>query len=115
MRIESLPYILLMLGSITVAGFSQILLKKAAAKRYDRFLDQYLNWPVAIAYALFFLSTVLTTFAYRGLPLSATPVFNALSQILVSLLAFLLLSERPGRKKLAGLAIVVAGIIIFSL
>lgn len=115
MWIDSLPYVLLMLGSITVACFSQILLKKAATKHYERFIDQYLNWPVVIAYALFFLSTVLTTFGYRGLPLSATPVFNALSQILVSLLAFLLLKERPGRRKLIGLAIVIAGIVIFSL
>ena len=107
--------ILLMLGSITIAGFSQIILKKAAKKQYDSFLAQYLNWPVVIAYALFFLSTVFTTLGYRGLPLSVTPVFNALSQILVSLLAFLLLGERPGKRKLIGLAVVVAGIVIFSL
>lgn len=115
MKTELLPYILLMVASILIAGFSQILLKKAAVKSYARWIDQYLNAPVIIAYGLFFGSTVFSMLSYRGLPLSATPVFNALSQIIVALLAFFMLGERPGKKRLLGLFIVILGIVIFSL
>ena len=107
--------ILLMLLSITIAGFSQILLKKAAVKPTERWIDQYLNVPVIIAYGLFVLSTVCSTLSYRSLPLSATPVFNALSQVIVAVLAFLFFREKLSRRRMAGLLLLLAGIVLFSL
>ena len=47
-----------MLLSITIAGFSQVILKKAAGRTYASPIAQYLNLPVVSAYALFVLSTV---------------------------------------------------------
>lgn len=110
-----LPYVLLMALSNLIAGFSQILLKKAALRPARRWIDQYLNRYVILAYGLFFGSTVFSMLGYKGLPLSMTPVFNAFSQIVVALLAFLILKERPGRQRLLGLGVVVLGIVVFSL
>ena len=107
--------ILLMLLSVTIAGFSQVILKKAAGRTYSRPIAQYLNVPVVSAYALFVLSTVCSAAAYRTLPLSATPVFNALSQLIVAGLAFLFFREKPSPRRAAGLAVVIAGIVLFSL
>ncbi len=111
----ALTGILLMLLSITVSGFSQVILKKAAGRTYASPIAQYLNVPVVSAYALFVLSTVFSALAYRTLPLSATPVFNALSQLIVAVLAFLFFREKPSRRRAAGLAVVIAGIVLFSL
>ena len=115
MKNSILPYVLLMALSNLIAGISQILLKKAAVKPTERWIDQYLNRYVIIAYGLFFGSTVFSMLGYKGLPLSMTPVFNALSQIIVALLAFLILKERPGKRRLIGLAVVILGIVVFSL
>lgn len=115
MKNSILPYILLMALSNLIAGFSQILLKKAAVRSTKRWIDQYLNRYVIIAYGLFFGSTVFSMLGYKGLPLSMTPVFNALSQLIVALLAYLFLKERPGKRRLLGLGVVVLGIVVFSL
>jgi len=109
------PYVLLMAMSNLIAGFSQILLKKAAVKPTKRWIDQYLNPLVIVAYGLFFGSTIFSMLGYKGLPLSMTPVFNALSQLIVALLAYLFLRERPSKQRLLGLAVVVLGIVVFSL
>ena len=111
----ALAGVLLMTVSVTIAGFSQVILKKAAGRTFRRWIDQYLNVPVVAAYALFVLSTLFSAAAYRTLPLSATPVFNALSQLIVAVLAFLFFREKPTRRGAIGLAIVLAGIVLFSL
>ena len=116
MKNDPIIYILLMLGSITVAGFSQILLKRSAVDRAGKgFWQRYLNAPVILAYGMFALSTVFSTLAYRGLPLSATPVFNAMSQLLVACLAWVFFKEKPKGRRLAGLLVITAGIIIFAI
>ena len=58
------------LGSVLVASISQIMLKKSADKKYDRWIDEYLNFRVIFAYGLFFLSSLLTVYAYKFVPLS---------------------------------------------
>ncbi len=104
-----------MIASVLVACASQIMLKKAAQRSYARWLDQYLNPLVIFAYVLFVLSTVLSTFGLRGLPLSLAPVWNASGQVLVVLMAYLFLRERPSKRKLIGVGVIVAGIVLFSL
>ena len=108
-------YILIYLSSVLVASISQVILKKAAGRTYPNPIRQYLNVPVVSAYGLFVLSTVFSAAAYRTLPLSATPVFNALSQLIVAALAFLFFREKPSPRRAAGLAVVIAGIVLFSL
>ena len=105
---------LIMVG-VLVSGLSQILLKKAAEKPYARWIDQYLNPLVILAYALFFGSTLTNVIALRVVPLSYEPVWNAAGHLFVTLFAFLLLGERPGKRKLLGLAVILCGIVLFSL
>lgn len=109
-----LYYAIMTLG-VLIAGFSQVMLKRAALKTYDSFLGQYLNPLVVIAYLMFVVSTACSVFAYRMVPISLTPMWDAFGQVLVPVLAYLLLGERPNRKKLIGLATVIAGILIFAL
>ena len=57
-------------ASVLVSSISQVMLKKSANKVYDNALKEYLNPMVITAYGLFFLSTVITVFAYKYVPLS---------------------------------------------
>lgn len=107
--------IAIFLGSVLVASISQIMLKKSADRKYDRWIDEYLNFRVIFAYGLFFLSSLMTVYAYKFVPLSLGPVLEASGYIFVSVMGYLILKERIGRKKLLGLIVIVAGIILFNL
>jgi multidrug transporter EmrE-like cation transporter len=105
----------IMVFGVLIAALSQIILKKAAMKQYDTVLKQYLNAPVIFAYFIFFLSSLCSVIALRVLPLSLMPVWNSSSYIFVTLFAFLMMKEKPNRRKLLGLGVILCGIVIFSL
>ena len=43
------------------------------------------------------------------------PVWNSIGYVFMTVLAYLFLKERPNKRKLAGLAVIIAGIVLFSL
>lgn len=108
-------YIILMLVSVFVASISQIMLKIAAKKQYKSFLAEYLNPLVIIAYGMFFLSSFMTMYAYKVVPLSMGPVLEATAYIYVGILGVLVLKEKMPKKKLLGNVVIIAGILIFAL
>lgn len=102
-------------ASVLIADISQIILKKAAVKEYDKWYKAYLNVPVVFAYFLFFLSTICSVISLRRLPLSLSPVWQSMGQIFVAVLSYLFLKERITKRKLLGITVIVIGIVIFSL
>ncbi len=110
-----MKYILVYLCSVFVASVSQIMLKISAGKKYDNPIKEYLNPTVIIAYGLFFGTTLIALYAYKGLPLSMGPVLEATAYIWVAVLSFLVLKEKITPKKMLGLAVIIAGIIIYSI
>lgn len=60
-------YLLILILSVVVASFAQILLKKSAAKTYSSPIKEYLNVYVICGYGMMFLSMFITVMAYRGL------------------------------------------------
>ena len=108
-------YIGMFLFSVFISSVSQIMLKASAEKEYDSKIKEYLNLPVITAYGLFFLSTVATVFAYKYVNLSLGPVLEATGYIWVTLLGSLILKEKVGKKKIAGLAVIIVGIIVFNI
>ena len=107
--------IAIFLGSVLVASISQIMLKKSANQKYDRWIDEYLNFRVIFAYGLFFLSSLLTVYAYKFVPLSMGPVLEASGYVFVAVMGYFILKEKIGKRKLLGLIIIIAGIVILSL
>ena len=105
----------LMVFGVVIAALSQIILKKAAMKHYDVWYKQYLNLPVIFAYFIFFVSSLCSVIALKVLPLSLMPVWNSSSYFFVTLFAYLIMKEKPNRKKLIGLGVILVGIVIFSL
>lgn len=109
------PFVILFLADVFLASCSQVLLKKAAMKSYDSVLKQYLNPTVIIAYGLFFLTTLLNVLAYRKLPVSLGAVLEATGYIYVTIFGVTIFKERLSRKKIAGLILILSGILIFTL
>ncbi len=103
----------LLLGSVFISACSQILLKKSTERQYASFWKEYTSLPVMTAYALFVLSALLTTIAYRGLEVSFGNVLENLGIFFVMILGRIFLREKIGPRRLAALALVTAGILLF--
>ena len=84
-------------------------------REYDRWIDEYLNFRVIFAYGLFFLSSLLTVYAYKFVPLSLGPVLEASGYVFVSVMGYFILKEKIGKRKFLGLVVIIAGIVIFNL
>ncbi len=105
-------YIIVFLLSVLISAISQTLLKISACKEYESKIKEYLNFKVILAYAIFFISSLLTILAYRGVPLSMGPVLETTGYLWVSLLGHFVLKEKVSRRKVLGLAVIVCGVIV---
>lgn len=108
-------YGLMLMLSVLVASFSQILLKKSALKTYDSFIREYLNVHVIVGYGLLVLSTLLTIYGFSGLDYKNGPIIEALGYLFVMILGRLFLGERITKKKILGNLCIILGIVIFYL
>ena len=98
-----------------LSAISQVMLKKAALRQYPNKLREYLNPMVIVAYTIFVGTTFLSIYAYKGIPLSMGPVLEATSYIYVTVFGVTIFKEKLNRRKLIGLALIVSGIIVYSL
>ena len=105
---------LLLLGTF-ISSISQVMLKTAANKHFDSILKEYLNPLVIGAYAIFITSTFLSILAYRGIPLSMGPILEATGYFYVTFFGVKLFKEKMSSKKLAALALIIVGIIVYSI
>lgn len=106
--------VIVMLVSVFISAVSQILLKKAANRRYSSWIREYLNLRVITAYGMFFVSTILTMLALKYVPLSMQPILESTSYIYISVMGYFLLKERFSRKKILGLGLILLGIFIYA-
>ena len=104
----------LLLGTF-LAAVSQVMLKKAAMRKYDSVLAEYLNPLVVFAYVIFVGTTLLGILAYRGIPLSMGPVLEATSYFYVTFFGVRLFGEKMTRKKWIALGLILAGICVYAL
>ena len=108
-------FYIVFLGAVFVSSISQILLKQSAKIQYNNIVREYLNLRVVAAYFLFFAATLVTLYAYKNVPLSMGPILEASGYIWVALLGWIFLKERISKKKLAGLFVIIVGIIISAM
>lgn len=101
--------------SVVIASCSQILLKKGAMKQYDSFIREYLNIYVVSGYLFMFGSVFLTMIVYRGMKFMNVPVLEAIGYVLVPVLSYLFFKEKLTKKKIAGIACILAGIFVYYL
>lgn len=112
---ESKVYAVVFILSVLVASISQIMLKLAAKKKHKNIFMEYLNLNVILGYGMMIISSLLTTIAYKGVPLSYGPIFNSLGYLAIGILSWLILKEKITKKKFLGYVLIMIGIIISSL
>lgn len=108
-------YALVALFGVFVSGIAQVLLKKSANKTYDSAIREYLNPLVIVGYLLFVGSTLLSTYAYKVIPLSMGPILDATGYIYVTIFGVTIFHEHMTKKKALALALIVGGIAIYAL
>jgi len=108
-------YIAVWIVSVLISSIAQCMLKVEANKSHETRLKEYLNPMVISAYAIFFLSTFLTMYALKYVPLTYSPVIEPLSYIFVPVIGVLMLREKISKRRLAGMAVMLVGIVIFSM
>ncbi len=106
-------YFFLLVMSVVVASFSQILLKKSARKTYASILREYLNIYVVTGYGMMVLSTLLTVAGYSGVEYKNGAVIESLGFVLVMLLSRFFFGEKITKKKLLGNSLILLGIFVF--
>lgn len=103
----------ILLGTF-ISSVSQVMLKKSAAKEYPSRIREYLNPLVIIAYTMFVAATLLSILAYRHIDLSAGAVLETSGYIYITVFGLIFFGEKPTRRKLFALLLIIAGTIIYT-
>lgn len=98
-----------------INSVSQIILKKAAMKKYPSHLREYLNFPVIGAYVLAVAVTLINCVAYKHIPISLGAILTASGYLFVTLGGMLCFKEKLGLKKLLALGMILTGIVIYAI
>ena len=106
-------FLLLALLSVTIASFSQVMLKLGAGKTYNSKIREYLNFYVITGYGMLFISMVLTIVVYSRLSYLSVPVVEAVGYILVPVLSYFIFKERLSKRKIIGILCILLGIMIY--
>lgn len=110
-----LLYSFILLLGVFISAISQVMLKKAAMKKYDSVIKEYMNPLVIFAYVLFVGTTLLSILAYRGIPLSMGPVLEATSYIYVTIFGVTIFKEKMNARKVIALGTIIIGIVIYAM
>lgn len=102
-----------MLSGVVIAAFSQILLKSSANRAHASFWKQYLNWRVITGYVMLLVSMLFSIWAYSGMEYKYGPAIESIGFGLVAFLSWWLLKEKLTKKKVLGIALIIAGLIVF--
>lgn len=108
-------FILLFIFSVFISSCSQILLKKGANKTYKNIIEEYVNPLVIGAYSIFLLSSFLTMYSYKYVPLSIGPMIEAMGYVFVAVLGRIFLKEKINKKTAIGMGLILVGIVICSI
>ena len=98
-------YIIIFISASLISAFSQILLKKAASVTYSSWIYEYLNVRVISA-------TILTVYCYKVVPLSLGAMLEASGYVFVTILGRIMLKEKVSKRKIAGMVLVIAGVML---
>lgn len=111
----NLNSVLIMLCGVTIAAFSQILLKTSANQEHTTFWKQYLNKRVIIGYLMLLVSMLFAVWAYSGMDYKYGPAIESVGMALVAILSCVILKEKMTKRRLAGTILVIIGLIVFCL
>ncbi len=109
-------YVVLLITSVIIASFSQILLKKAADKTYPNWIREYLNAYVICGYGMMFISLFITMVSYKGFEnFAAVPLLESLGYVVVMILSYFFFKEKITLRKVLGIALILGGIFVYNM
>lgn len=111
---ELLIYVGILLCGVLVSAVSQVMLKKAAQKKYENPVQEYMNPLVIFAYVLFIGTTFASIYAYKVVPLSMGPILEATSYLWVTFFGVTIFKERLSKRKVMALVIIIVGIAVYA-
>ena len=98
-----LPYALISLLGVFLSSVSQVMLKRAAMRKYSSVVQEYLNPLVIFAYGIFFSTTLLGILAYKGMPVSLGPVLETTAYFYITVFGVVIFKEKLNSKKNFGI------------
>ena len=110
-----LPYALISLLGVFLSSVSQVMLKKAAMRKYSGVVQEYLNPLVIFAYGIFFGTTLLGILAYKGMPVSLGPVLETTAYFYITVFGVVIFKEKLNSKKILALCMIVMGLVVYAL
>lgn len=107
-------YYLLVILSVFVASFAQMLLKKGATLPHNSAIGEYLNPWVLGGYVLLGISLVVNIYAMsKGVLVKDVGIIESLSYLFVPVLAMLCFREKISFRKIISIVLILVGILIF--
>lgn len=107
-------YHLIVAGSVLVAAFAQMALKKGASLEHSSVIFEYLNVWVIGGYALMLASLLIDVWAIgKGVQVKEVSTIESLSYMFVPLLGWLFFGERISLKKAGAIALILGGVVVF--
>jgi drug/metabolite transporter (DMT)-like permease len=107
-------YYLSLATGIVLGVAGQFLLKLGAKGRDDSILLQLLSPASIIGLGLYFVAAVTYMYALRKIPVSVAMPSVALSYPLVALIGVFALGEHVGPMRMAGIVLVVIGVMLIN-
>ena len=115
MRGAVLQGVAIYLVGVFFSSAAQIILKTEAVKEHKSLISEYLNLRVIIGYGITFACTMLTVLAYRaGLPVGWGNVLETAGYVFVTVFGVTILKEKMNPLKIAALAVIAGGIVMFA-
>ena len=104
----------LALFNVFVAAVAQMLLKKAAITPHKSIVKEYLNPWVIGGYSLMVFSLVSNVYVLsQGVLLKELGTIEAASYLFVPALAFVCFKEKINLRKIAAIALILVGVVVF--
>ena len=103
----------ILLTSSLLSSFSQVLLKKAAIKKYDSIILQYVTFYVLLGYCLFFIVLLINIFVMRFVNMNIVSVFTETMPLVISVfMGHLFFNETINNKKIIATSLIIIGVIL---
>lgn len=107
-------YYLLVVISVLIASFSQMLLKSSSKVEHNSFILEYLNWKVIVGYGLMFVALVINIFAMsKGVLVKEVSIIESLSYLFVPTFALFFFNEKINKQKVIAIAVIMVGVVVF--
>jgi drug/metabolite transporter (DMT)-like permease len=109
-------YHIVLLISVCLSGFSQILLKRGASvvSMKNRFAI-YINPYTILGYTILFAVTLVNLYIFKHIQMSLIIMFLPITYIIIASFSYILFHEKITAKKIIASVLIISGIILYYL